>query len=273
VNGPEVHDDAKDLDAPSRADRGAAVLSVRGVSSAYGPYRALFDVSFEVPAGGVVALVGSNGAGKSTVARTVSGLVTPMAGMVVFDGRDITHLPAYRIARLGMAHVVEGRSVFANLTVEENLTLAFHQRDRQGTMAQDLERAFDAFPILGERRRQRAGTLSGGEQRLLSLAKVLVVPPKLLIADELSLGLAPVAVEQVYDGLRAINRQGTALMIVEQQVPRVLALASWAVVLDHGRVAYEGDPAGAWRAVESLTSRAGPPPRRVARPGAGGSSG
>jgi branched-chain amino acid transport system ATP-binding protein len=250
---------------------GTDVLSVRDVSSAYGPYRALFDVSFRVPEGGIVALVGSNGAGKSTVARTVSGLITATTGQVVFSGHDITRLPAYKIARLGMAHVVEGRGVFAGLTVEENLTLAFRQRDRQGVLAQDLGRAYEAFRILGERRRQRAGTLSGGEQRLLSLAKVLVVPPRLLVADELSLGLAPVAVERVYEGLEEINRNGTALLVVEQQVPRVLALASWAVVLDHGGVAYEGDPSGAGRAVESLTSRHGQWSDRPARPGAGGS--
>ena len=199
------------------------------------------------------------------MARTVTGLVTATTGRVVFSGHDITRLPAYKIARLGMAHVVEGRGVFARLTVEENLTVAFRQRDRQGVLAEDLGRAYEAFPILGERRRQPAGTLSGGEQRLLSLAKVLVVPPTLLVADELSLGLAPVAVEQVYEGLEEINRNGTALLVVEQQVPACW-LASWAVVLDHGRVAYEGDP---WRRPcgrASITSRHGQTvsPSRVA---------
>ena len=192
--------------AAERAD----VLSVRNVSAAYGPYRALFDVSFRVPERGIVALVGSNGAGKSTVARTVTGLVTASTGQVVFSGQDVTALPAYKIARLGMAHVVEGRGVFSTLTVEENLTLAFRQRAGRGKLKDNLERAYTAFPILGERRRQMGGTLSGGQQRLLSLAKVLVVPSKVLVADELSLGLAPVVVDAVYEGLREINGNGTA---------------------------------------------------------------
>jgi branched-chain amino acid transport system ATP-binding protein len=233
----------------------ADVLILEHVSAAYGPYRALFDVSFSVPAGGIVALVGSNGAGKSTVARVVSGLVTASSGTVVLCGQDITRMPAYKISRRGMAHVVEGRGVFSSLTVEENLTLAFRQRAGRRLLASNLERAYTAFPILGDRRRQIAGTLSGGQQRLLSLAKVLVVPPQVLIADELSLGLAPVVVDTVYDGLREINRNGTALMVVEQQVSRVLDLASKAVVLDRGSVAYEGDPAGAGKAVEALMAR------------------
>jgi branched-chain amino acid transport system ATP-binding protein len=240
--------------APSN-DGDVDVLELRNVSSAYGPYRALFDVSFRVPAGGVVALVGSNGAGKSTVARTVTGLVTASAGQVLFDGRDVTNLPAYKIARLGMAHVVEGRGVFSSLTVEENLTLAFRQRDGRGNLRGNLERSFSAFPILRDRRRQLAGTLSGGQQRLLSLAKVLVVPSKVLVADELSLGLAPVVVDTVYEGLEEINRNGTTLVVVEQQVHRVLTLANWAIVLDHGSVVYEGEPAGAGKSVEALMER------------------
>jgi branched-chain amino acid transport system ATP-binding protein len=234
---------------------GTDILVLQNVSAAYGPYRALFDVSLSVPAGGIVALVGSNGAGKSTVARTVTGLVTASAGSVMLSGQNVTRMPAYKIARLGMAHVVEGRGVFSSLTVEENLTLAFRQRAGRRMLAANLQKAYNAFPILGERRRQMAGTLSGGQQRLLSLAKVLVVPPQVLIADELSLGLAPVVVDAVYEGLKEINRNGTALMVVEQQVSRVLDLASKAVVLDRGSVAYEGDPAGASKAVESLMAR------------------
>jgi branched-chain amino acid transport system ATP-binding protein len=231
------------------------VLLLQHVSAGYGPYRALFDVSFSVPKGGIVALVGSNGAGKSTVTRVASGLVTASSGKVALCGRDVTGLPAYKIARLGMAHVVEGRGVFSSLTVEENLTLAFRQRAGRRLLGDNLDRAYTAFPILGERRRQIAGTLSGGQQRLLSLAKVLVVPPQVLIADELSLGLAPVIVDTVYEGLAEINRNGTALMVVEQQVSRVLGLASKAVVLDRGSVAYQGDPAGAGDAVEALMAR------------------
>ncbi len=234
---------------------GGDVLVLEHVSAGYGPYRALFDVSFRVPAGGIVALVGSNGAGKSTVARTVTGLVSATDGKVTFCGHDVTQLAAYKIARLGMAHVVEGRGVFSSLTVEENLTLAFRQRAGRQLLAANLERAYTAFPILGERRRQMAGTLSGGQQRLLSLAKVLVVPPNVLVADELSLGLAPVVVDAVYEGLREINANGTALVVVEQQVSRVLELASKAIVLDRGSVAYDGDTSGAARAVDSLMVR------------------
>ncbi len=241
----------KQLDTSTGGD----VLSVRNVCASYGPYRALFGVSFRVPHGGVVALVGSNGAGKSTVARTVTGLVTATEGQVFLSGEDVTMLPAFKIARLGMAHVVEGRGVFSSLTVEENLTLAFRQRAGRTKLKENLERAYAAFPILGERRKQMGGTLSGGQQRLLSLAKVLVVPSKVLVADELSLGLAPVVVDQVYEGLREINRNGTALVVVEQQVHRVLELATWAVVLNHGSVVYEGDPSGAGKAVDSLMAR------------------
>jgi branched-chain amino acid transport system ATP-binding protein len=240
---------------PDGPNAGEPALAVENISAGYGPYRALFDVSFSVPAGAIVALVGSNGAGKSTVARTVTGLVTASAGRILFAGHDVTRIPAYKIARLGMAHVVEGRGVFSSLTVEENLTLAFRQRAGRKLLSGNLGRAYAAFPILGERRRQLAGTLSGGQQRLLSLAKVLVVPPHVLIADELSLGLAPVVVDTVYEGLREINRNGTALVVVEQQVSRVLDLASQAVVLDRGSVFYDGDPAGAGEAVEALMSR------------------
>jgi branched-chain amino acid transport system ATP-binding protein len=240
------------MTAPGQA---GDVLVLDHVCAAYGPYRALFDVSFTVPAGGIVALVGSNGSGKSTVARTATGLVTATEGTITLSGHDVTAMPAYKIARLGMAHVVEGRGVFSSLTVEENLTLAFRQRAGRRLLAANLERAYSAFAILGERRRQLAGTLSGGQQRLLSLAKVLVVPPQVLVADELSLGLAPVVVDTVYEGLREINRNGTALIVVEQQVTRVLELASKAVVLDRGSVAYEGEPAGAAHAVDALMAR------------------
>jgi branched-chain amino acid transport system ATP-binding protein len=232
-----------------------AILEVAHVSASYGPYRALFDVSFSIPAGGVVALIGSNGAGKSTVARTITGLVTATDGSVRFAGTDVTRTSTWRIARLGMAHVVEGRGIFSSLTVEENLVLVFRQRAGRSTVGENLARAYEAFPILGERRKQAAGTLSGGQQRLLSLAKVLVVPPKLLVADELSLGLAPIVVDAVYEGLEAINRNGTAMLVVEQQIDRVLKLASKALVLDRGRVAYDGSPVGAASAVDQLLSR------------------
>ena len=203
-------------------DPGAPALELTHVNAGYGPYRALFDVSFSVPAASVVALLGANGAGKSTVARVATGLL-PLTGARSGSTVPVTGQAAYRVARAGVAHVPEGRGVFANLTVEENLTLAFRQRGGRRTVSDSLARAYEAFPVLGERRRQRGGTLSGGQQRLLSLAKVLIVPPRLLIADELSLGLAPVVIEAVYEGLRSIHQTGTALLVVEQQIDRVLS--------------------------------------------------
>ena len=232
-------------------------LEVEHVSASYGPYRALFDVSFSVPGGGVTALIGSNGAGKSTVSRVVTGLLASTTGVIRLKGRDITGLAAYKIARAGTAHVPEGRGVFASLTVEENLKLVFRQRGGRHCVPDALERAYEAFPVLGERRRQHGGTLSGGEQRMLSLAKVLVLPPSLLVADEISLGLAPVVIDVVYEGLREINRAGTALLVVEQQVDRVLDLAGTAVVLEHGSVAYSGPADGALAAVEQVMAARG----------------
>jgi branched-chain amino acid transport system ATP-binding protein len=251
---------------------GASALEVVRVSASYGPYRALFDVTFNVPEGGVTALIGSNGAGKSTVSRVVTGLLASTEGAIRLGGRSITGLPAYKIARAGAAHVPEGRGVFANLTVEENLKLAFRQRVGRQSVPGSLEKAYAAFPVLGERRRQNGGTLSGGEQRILSLAKVLVAPPRLLVADEISLGLAPVMIDAVYDGLRKINAAGTALLIVEQQVDRVLEIASTAVVLEHGSVAYCGNASGALAAVERVLASRGERTVRAADPQRNGSA-
>ena len=216
------------------------VLELDNVSASYSTYRALFGVSFVVPDGGIVALVGSNGAGKSTLARVVSGLVPSSGGAIRVTGEDVTKRSAHVIARLGVMHVPEGRAIFSTLSVEENLTVSFRRRVGRTSTADALARAYQAFPVLAERRRQLGGTLSGGQQRILSLAKVLAAPPKLLIVDELSLGLAPVIVDQVYDGLVAIHEQGCALLVVEQQVDRALAIADRAVLLVKGAVAWEG---------------------------------
>jgi branched-chain amino acid transport system ATP-binding protein len=216
------------------------LLELRDIDVAYGPYRALFGVSFVVADRSAVALVGSNGAGKSTVARVVSGLVRPSGGRILFDGRDVAGWPAWRIARLGIAHAPEGRSVFASLTVEENLALDFRRAVGSHGLADALARAYETYPRLGERRDQLAGTLSGGEQRMLALARVLAVPQRLLIVDELSLGLAPAAVDEVFAALRRVLESGTALLIVEQHVERALELADRAVVLSEGRVTYAG---------------------------------
>jgi branched-chain amino acid transport system ATP-binding protein len=230
----------------------APALALEGVSAAYANYRALFGVSLEVPDGSVVALLGPNGAGKSTVARVATGLVAPTEGRVLVGGRDVTGWPAWRIARLGVAHVVEGRSVFASLTVEENLELALARRVGRGGLRRAILTAYERFPVLGERRRQLAGTLSGGQQRMLSLAKVLAAPPRVLIADELSLGLAPAAVDAVYDGLRALRDARSSLLVVEEHIDRVLGFAEQAIVLEKGRVAYRGSPEEAVRALEGL---------------------
>jgi branched-chain amino acid transport system ATP-binding protein len=219
---------------------GGPVLSFDHVDAAYGPYKALFGVSFEVEAGSVVALVGPNGAGKSTVARVASGLIRASAGTVRVDGKDITRWPAWKLARLGVAHVPEGRSVFSTLTVEENLVLTFRRSVGRKKVPAALQRAYGAFPKLAERREQMAGTLSGGEQRMVALAKVLAVENKLLIADELSLGLAPVVVAEVYDALEQIVRGGTALMIVEQHLDRVAGLADKVLLLNSGLLLSEG---------------------------------
>jgi branched-chain amino acid transport system ATP-binding protein len=229
----------------------ASRLELRQVSAGYGPYRALFDVSLEVPVGAIVALLGSNGAGKSTLARVASGLIRPTAGRIRVGGLDVTDQPAHRIARLGVAHLPEGRAIFSSLSVEENLVLSFRARAGRREIVGALASAYETYPVLADRRAQRAGTLSGGQQRLLSLAKVLTLPPKLLIADEMSLGLAPKVVDDVYQRLRTIGGSDTSLLVIEQQVDRVLELADRAVVLDHGAVVYDGAPEAATEALAS----------------------
>lgn len=234
-----------------------AAIRFQDVDAAYGPYRALFGLSFCVATGSVTALLGSNGAGKSTVARVATGLLSPTSGTITVGGVDVSQSEAYEIARLGVAHVPEGRGVFAGLTVEENLTLVFRQRLGRRRVGDALSRAYDTFPVLRGSRHKRGGNLSGGQQRLLSLAGVLVVPPRLLVADELSLGLAPVVIDTVYDGLRQIHEAGTALLIVEQQIDRVLEIADEAVVLDCGIVAYDGPAVGAAAAMDGLLASRG----------------
>jgi branched-chain amino acid transport system ATP-binding protein len=167
-------------------------------------------------------------------------------------GTDVTRWPAHKIANYGVASVPEGRAIFSRLTVEENLTIAFRQRLGRKQLGPALTTAYETYPVLAEKRRQLAGTLSGGQQRLLSLAKVLVAPPRLLVADELCLGLAPLVVDTVYEALGAISRAGTALLVVEQQIDRVLNIADQAVILEHGSVVYDGEPVGAARAMDRV---------------------
>ncbi|MDX6233940.1 MAG: hypothetical protein QOH68_3022 [Nocardioidaceae bacterium] len=221
------------------------VLELRGVSAGYGPFHALFDVSVTVEPGEAVALLGANGVGKTTVARVATGLVAPTSGSVLVDGIDMTDAPAHRFVRAGVVHAPEGRSVFATLSVEENLVLSFRQSRGRAGVHDALERAFALFPVLANRRRQSAGTLSGGEQRMLSMARVLVEEPKVLVADELSLGLAPIVVDEVYANLERLRGAGTSLLIVEQHVGHALALCDRVVLLDHGAVSWHGPAAEA----------------------------
>jgi branched-chain amino acid transport system ATP-binding protein len=215
-------------------------LALDRVAAAYGPFKALFGVTLTVAPGEAVALLGPNGVGKTTVARVASGLVAPTDGTVWVEGVNLTGAAAHRFARAGVAHAPEGRSVFATLSVEENLRLAFRRSaGRQGVPAA-LERAFERFPALGRRRGQLAGTLSGGEQRMLSLARVLVEGPTLLVADELSLGLAPIIVDEIYAELERLRGAGTSLLIVEQHVAHALELCDRVVLLERGAIAWEG---------------------------------
>lgn len=217
------------------------MLELRDVEASYGPFRALFGVSLTVGRGEAVALLGANGVGKTTVARVASGLLAPTSGTVEVEGIDMTGRPTRDFARMGVAHAPEGRSVFGTLTVEENLTLSFRASLGRRGVGPGLDRAYELFPKLGDRRNQVAGTLSGGEQRMLSLARVMVESPALLVADELSLGLAPIIVNEVYDVLATIRDAGTSLLIVEQQIAPALRLCSRAVLLDRGVVTWEGD--------------------------------
>jgi branched-chain amino acid transport system ATP-binding protein len=233
------------------------ILELRAVSAGYAGYRTLFGVTMSVPDGAIVALLG---AGKSTLARVATGLVPASEGQVLVAGRDATAMAAHRIARLGVAHVPEGRGVFGELDVEENLVLSLRRRVGRRAMEVALEQGYDTFPVLAARRRQRAATLSGGEQRMLSLAGVLAAGTRLVIADELSLGLAPAVVDTVYAGLRAIHQRGTAVVVVEQQIDRALAIAEHAVVLVRGRVSWQGPPSQARAEMERLFTAGYAPP-------------
>jgi branched-chain amino acid transport system ATP-binding protein len=223
---------------------GGDILSVSGLCLKYADATALHEVSFSVAPGSVTALLGPNGAGKSSVARAVSGLVRAQSGRISFDGEDITGSSADRIRRLGVAYLPEGRGVFRSLTVEENLRVALSGGPK-GERATAIEGAIELFPVLGERRRQTAGTLSGGEQQMLSLARVLTRRPRLLIADEISLGLAPLIVEEVFAGLQRVIGLGVSVILIEQFVQRALAIADRCYVLRRGRVVWSGETADA----------------------------
>ncbi len=218
----------------------AGLLEVRGLEVRYGEARALSGVDVDVAAGQALAVLGPNGAGKSSLAQALAGLVRPAGGRVVFDGTDITGWPAHRISRLGLAHVPEGRGVFPGLTVRDNLRMTLRHAVARDGRAEALGRAFELFPILASRRHQLAGTLSGGEQQMLALARVLAVPPRLLIADEMSLGLAPMLIDAIFESLQAARAEGVTVVLVEQFVERALAFADSAVILRQGAVCWHG---------------------------------
>jgi len=215
------------------------LLQAVGLDVSYGPSQALFGVSIDVAPGSVLAVLGVNGAGKSTFARAVSGLVPPTAGRVTFAGQDITGLPAHRIRRLGLTYIPEGRGIFPGLSVTDNLRMAVaHEPRRERATA--IERAIERFPVLGTRPTQRAGNLSGGEQQMLALARAFAVSPKLIIADELSLGLAPLVTESVFESLDEARSSGITIVLSEQFVHRALEMADTCVILTRGRVGWAG---------------------------------
>ena len=218
----------------------AAVLAVEGLEVQYGEARALFGVDLEVAAGQVVAVLGPNGAGKTSLAAAITGRVTPAAGTVRIAGEDVTGRATSQISRLGVAYVPEERAIFPHLSVIDNLRVLLRYTVPRADRADALDRALQLFPVLAERRRQQAGTLSGGEQQMLALARVLAAPPKLLVADEMSLGLAPRLVDLVFDSLARVRSEGVSVLLVEQYVERALAFADDAIILRRGRVAWRG---------------------------------
>jgi branched-chain amino acid transport system ATP-binding protein len=229
------------LDSPRPRVVGPPLLAVDGIETFYGGIQALKGVSLQVPEGSIVTLLGANGAGKSTTLKSISGLVRPARGTVAFAGHRIDGLPSERIVRLGISHVPEGRELFPELTVLENLKMgAYIRRDRRA-VERGLERAQAHFPILAERRLQLAGTLSGGEQQMLAIGRALMAEPRLMLLDEPSLGLAPMLVEEIFRIIREIHDHGTTVLLVEQNANKALSIADYGYVLETGTVSLAGD--------------------------------
>jgi len=221
--------------------RDGALLSVQDLQVAYGNILALQGISLDVHEGEIVTLIGANGAGKSTLLRTISGLVPARSGRILFDALDLRQVPAHRIVEMGIAHVPEGRGIFANLSVLENLKLATWSRKDRPNLRRDLERVFSLFPRLAERQNQLAGTLSGGEQQMLAVARALMTRGRIMLLDEPSMGLAPVLVREIFQTLREINAAGTTILLVEQNARQALKLAHRGYVLETGRITLAGD--------------------------------
>ena len=223
-----------------RGDGSSPILAVDDVHLYYGNIAAVKGISIEVYQGEIVSLIGANGAGKSTTMRAVSGLMKPKRGSITFEGRKVSGLPGNEVAKLGIAQSPEGRRIFPRMTVAENLDLGAFMRNDKAGIAEDLERVFDLFPRLKERISQKGGTLSGGEQQMLAMGRALMAQPRLLLLDEPSMGLAPVLVDVVFEIIEKVNKQGTTILLVEQNALAALNIASYAYVLETGHISLEG---------------------------------
>ncbi len=217
-----------------------AMLEVKGLNVYYGMIHAIKDASFEVGEGEVVALIGANGAGKTTILHTVTGLLHAKSGSVTFEGQELTHTPAHKIVSMGISHVPEGRRVFSDLSVYENLMMGAYTRSDKAEIAQSLEMVYERFPRLKERRSQPAGTLSGGEQQMLAMGRALMSSPRLLLMDEPSMGLSPLFVSEIFKIIEEVSAQGVTVLLVEQNAKKALSIADRAYVLETGKVVMAG---------------------------------
>ena len=217
-----------------------AMLEIRDLEVYYGMIQAIKGVSFEVNEGEVIALIGANGAGKTTILHTITGLLSPKEGSVVFEGTDITKIPAHKIVSMGMAHVPEGRRVFANLTVLQNLKMGAYTRKDKAEIQETLEMIYKRFPRLEERQNQLAGTLSGGEQQMLAMGRALMSHPKIILMDEPSMGLSPIYVNEIFQIIQDVSKSGTTVLLVEQNAKKALSIADRAYVLETGNIVLEG---------------------------------
>ena len=218
-----------------------AMLEVKDLQVYYGMIQAIKGISFEVNQGEVIALIGANGAGKTTTLHTVTGLISPKSGQVLFEGKDITKTPAHKIVSMGMAHVPEGRRVFAELSVYENLRMGAYTRKDKAEIKETLKSVHKSFPRLQERKNQMAGTLSGGEQQMLAMGRALMSKPRIILMDEPSMGLSPIMVNEIFDIIRAVSESGTTVLLVEQNAKKALSIADRAYVLETGKIVLSGD--------------------------------
>ena len=217
-----------------------AMLEVKDLQVYYGMIHAIKGISFDVNQGEVIALIGANGAGKTTTLHTITGLLAPKSGSVLFEGKDITKVPAHKIVSMGMAHVPEGRRVFAELSVYENLKMGAYTRKDKKEIEESLANVYKRFPRLEERKNQMAGTLSGGEQQMLAMGRALMSKPKIILMDEPSMGLSPIFVNEIFDIIRAVSESGTTVLLVEQNAKKALSIADRAYVLETGKIVLEG---------------------------------